>query len=341
MTSDNPRRRGVTLGSAASRLHIGTDAEKTVVDPGPLKMRTGRAVRRRWGSITEVSPATPSGRTRDQRIRALSQIALGLVLLSAVLASTGVDWWASSLGALLLLGGIAYGQARAAAVGVLALPDGARADTAHVLYAREEREAFARTFAVAKRLQRTWPALRHMIDADDAERLLTRALHDLAGVLARRQQIRRLRAELTVVDHRDLPADSPAVAALMAQRERIESLWRETGADANRHIAAISAAATAGENLIREQRVGQAARDAQQTIAHLTTVHRNAAHLTAATALGATAHPAALSMTTGADDAEAPPGAGQELADRTAAVIEAYRELDVRYGADGQGPART
>lgn len=315
-TSDHPRRREATTGSVADRLHIGTDAEKTIVGPAPLRMRSGRAVRRRWRSITETSPATPSGRTRDERIRACSQIALGLLFLCAVLASAGVSWWLSALVASILLGAIAYGQARAAARGVLALPRDTHRDAAHVLYAREEREAFARTFIVAKRLQRTWPSLAHMIDADDAERLLTRALHDLAGVLARRQQIRRLRAELTVVDHHDLPADSPAVSALLAQRERVEVLWRETGAEANRHIAAISAAATANESLIREQMVGETAREAQQTIAHLSLS-------TAALAAG---HPAG-------DDGSAP-GAGQELADRTAAVIDAYRELNVRYGAD-------
>jgi hypothetical protein len=294
-----------------SRLHIGIDAEKVVVGPYPLKMRTGRAKRRRWGSITEVVPAPSSGRTRDQRIRFVSQLALALLLLSAVLNAAGFPVWAGPAGSALVLGFVLWDQARAAATGSVAVPR-ARAGEQHlhVLYDRDERAAFERTFTVAKRIQRTWPALRHMIDPADAEPMLARALSDLAGVMVQRQQIRRLRTELAAVEHRDLPADSPAVRDLAAQRAKLETLWRETGAEANRHIMSINAAAVAGENLIREQQVGQTARDAGMVIAQLTA--------------SVAARPSAAGSSGVA--------AGQELADRTAAVVGAYRELADRYG---------
>jgi hypothetical protein len=275
-------------------LHIGIDTEKVVVSPTPLKMRSGRARRVRWGSVTEVVPAAPSGRSRQDRIRFASQLSLVLVMLSAVLSALGIAWWTAAGGSLALIAFVAVEQARAARTAIIALPKG---DSAHVLVAPEERAAFERAFVVAKRVRRTWPALRHMIDSDDADRSLSAALEELAAIMARRQQIRCLREELAQATRHDLPADSPAVQALAEQRLRVEALWRSTAGAANRILAGINAAALAGENLIREQRIGDTAREAELAISRLT--------------------------------AAGPPRteAGPELAERTAAVIAAYREL--------------
>jgi hypothetical protein len=284
-----PKRR-----SAGPRLHIGIDSEKIVVSPAPLRMRSGRALRTRWGSVTEVAPAPPSGRTREDRVRFASQLSLALVVLSAVLAALGIAWWAAAAGSIALVAFVVVEQARAARVGRIALP---RGDDSYVLHAVEERAAFERAVVVARRVRRTWPALRHMIDPEDADRSLTAALGELAAIMARRQQIRRLREELTAAAQHDLPADSPAVQALAEQRLRAEGLWRTTAGAANRILASINAAALAGEELIREQRLGETAREAELAIARLTA--------------------AAIS----------PLDSGPELAERTAAVITAYREL--------------
>jgi len=275
-------------------LHIGIDAEKIVVSPLPLKMRVGRARRVRWGSVTEVVPVPSSGRSRPDRVRFASQLSLVLVVLSAVLSALGVAWWAAASGSIALVAFVAVEQARAARAGIVALP---RGEHSHVLHAAEERAAFERAFVVAKRVRRTWPALRHMIDPIDADLSLTAALAELAAIMAQRQQVRRLRAELADATRHDLPADSPAVRALAEQRLRAEALWRSTAGAANRILASINAAALAGENLIREQRIGDTAREAEMAISRLT--------------------------------AGGPPQteAGPDLAERTAAVIAAYREL--------------
>lgn len=275
-------------------LHIGIDAEKVVVSPLRLKMRTGRARRVRFGSVTEVVPVASSGRSREERVRFVSQLVLALVVLSAVLSALGVAWWAAAGGSLALVVFVAVEQARAARTGIIALPKG---EESHVLHAVEERSAFERAFVVAKRVRRTWPALRHMIDPDDADRSLSAALAELAAIMVRRQQIRRLREELAQATRHDLPADSPAVQALAEQRLRVEALWRSTAGAANRILASINAAALAGENLIREQRIGETARHAELAISRLTTAGSPATE------------------------------AGPELAERTAAVIAAYREL--------------
>ena len=275
-------------------LHIGIDTEKVVVSSSSLRMRTGRARRVRWGSVTEVVPVAPSGRSRQDRIRFASQLTLVLVMLSAVLSALGIAWWLAAGGSVALIAFVAVEQARAARTGIIARPKG---DSAHVLVAVEERAAFERAFVVAKRVRRTWPALRHMIDSGDADRSLSAALEELAAIMARRQQIRCLREELAQATRHDLPADSPAVQALAEQRLRVEALWRSTAGAANRILASINAAALAGENLIREQRIGDTAREAELAISRLT--------------------------------AAGPPRteAGPELAERTAAVIAAYREL--------------
>jgi hypothetical protein len=276
-------------------LHIGVDAEKIVVSPSRIRMRSGRARRARSGSVTEVGPARPSGRSRDDRARFAAQLSLALLVLCTVLSLLGVPWWAAATGSIALVALVAREQARSASVGVLALP---RSTGSQVLWEHQERVAYERAVVVSRRVRRTWPELRDMIDPADADRTLTRALEQLAALLDRRQQLRRLRAELTDAAGADLPADSPARQALAAQRQRADALWRETGRAANRMLASINTAALAGESVLREQRIGRAVRDAEVAISRL-----------------AAAGPAPVTE------------AGPELAERTAAVVAAYREL--------------
>lgn len=276
------------------QLHIGVDAEKVVVGPRPLRMRTGRATRRRQGSVTEVIPVPPSGRTREDRTKLLSQLSLVLLVLGIVLNALGLGWWQAAAGAVVTLAVVAGQQDQAARVGVLAVP---RGNDHHILYAPEEREAFQRALAVSHRVRRTWPALEHMINPVEADQSLANALVDLAALMVRRQEIRGLRADLSDVGVRDLPPGSPAVLALDAQRARLDELWSASGAAANHILSSINTLALAGESLIREQRIGHTAQAAERAITRLLT------------------GPAR------------PDSAGPELAERTTAVITAYREL--------------
>jgi hypothetical protein len=276
-----------------SELHIGIDTEKIVVAPYPLKLRTGRARRRRTGSVTEVLPLAPSGRSREVRLAFCARLSLPLIFACAALYAVGLPWWLAVAATGATLGLVWRRQARAARPGILAVP---RDDAARVLWAPAERAAFDRAVTVSRRVRRTWPALPDMIDPETADRSLTQALDDLAALMVRRQEIRRLRAELSGVRRQDVPEDSPAVQALAAQRVRVEELWRETGEQANRILRSIDAAAKAGETFLHEQRIGATAQAAEHVLA------------------GLTAGPA-------------PAGTGPELADRTEAVISAYREL--------------
>lgn len=276
-------------------LHIGADAEKVVVAPYPLRLREGRATRRRTGSVTEFFPALPSGRTLQARVAISCRVALALTVVTAFLYAVGLPWWlpalASATGVTLLW----RRMARSARPGRFAVPAD---EESRVLWSEPERVAFERAVVVSRRIRRTWPALPDMIDPVTADRALTRALGDLAGQMARRQEIRRLRAELSGVREQGVPGDSPAVLALAAQRERVEKLWLETAESANRVLRSLDTAALAGETFLREQKISDTARAAEQMLATL------------------------LPHT-------GPAEAGPELAARTEAVISAYRELEV------------
>ncbi|WP_305789365.1 hypothetical protein [Symbioplanes lichenis] len=285
-------------------MFIGVDPGKTVVSPTPIRMSSGRALRFRSGSVTEIVPRPPSGRSRPDRIRIASQVAFASVIAGALLSTVGVPWWISAVVAVALVTLVAGVQARAAQPGRLATPQSPRAtgksakaghQEAYVLVAARERAAFGRALALARRIRRTWPALQPMIDPGDADRGLTAALHELAGVLAQRQHLCRLRAELAESAGYGLPPASPAVQALAEQRARVDELWQSTRAEANRILAALHTIARTGEEFVREQRLLETARSAELALAELTSM------------------PAA---------SQAP-----ELAERTNAVVAAYREL--------------
>ena len=277
-------------------LHVGADAEKTVVSAYRLRTRTGRARRRRTGSLTESRPILPSGRSREVRVTFLARVSLPMLFGGALLFAAGAPGWLLALVIVGMGGSVGWADRRRAQPGIFEVP---REPEATVLRTREERAAFARAVAMSHRVRQTWPELPGMIDPVLADRALTHALGDLATVLARRQEIRRLRAGLDGVRHEPVPAGSRAVQALTEQRRRAEELWLESAGQANRILRAIDEAALAGETFLQERRIGATARQAELVLARLGT---------------------------GAPPAET----GPDLADRTAAVLDAYRELTER-----------
>ncbi|MEU4623118.1 hypothetical protein AB0G04_24485 [Actinoplanes sp. NPDC023801] len=276
-----------------TELHAGIDAGKVVVSPYPIKARRGNVRRERTGTLIEVVPRTPSGRGREERVTFAARLALPLLFVSAVLAAAGFNWWLAAGGSVALVAAVWRRQARAAQETVFAMP---RDDESRVLWSVPERAAFAGALDASRRVRRTWPALNGMIDPVLADGSLTRALGELADVLARRQELRRLRADLAGVRDADIPGDSPARLAADAARERADAAWREAGHTANRILGSIDAAARAGESFIRERQVAATARHAERTLARVAGV------------------PAIAES-------------GPDLAGRTEAVIAAYRDL--------------
>lgn len=278
-----------------AELHIGMDAEKIVLAPYALRLRTGRATRHRSGSVTEVVPTPPSGVSREDRLATAARLSFALIFVTAVLYGVGVPWWLPFAASAAIVGAVWRRQARAARLASFEVPTG---DGARTLRTEQECAVLRRAVGVSRRIRRTWPALPDMIDPELADRSLTRALDDLGMLLVRRQELRRLRAEIEGVRRHDVPADSPAVLALAAQRERADELWRETGEQVNRILRSLDRTALAGEAFLRENQIGETARQAGIVLAGL------------------------------AEERVLPVAeAGPELAERTAAVITAYREL--------------
>ncbi|MGK5684797.1 hypothetical protein [Actinoplanes sp. URMC 104] len=278
-----------------AELHIGMDAGKTVMAPYALKLRTGRATRHRSGSVTEVVPVAPSGASLPARLTSTARLALSLIFVSAVLFAAGVPWWLPFGASVATVATVWRRRSRAAQEASFETPTG---EGARTIVAPEERAVLRRAVGVSRRIRRTWPGLPDMIDPDLADRSLARALEDLGGLLERRQELRRLRSELEGVRDQGVPADSPAVLALAEQRDRAGELWREAGAQVNRILRSLDRTALAGEAFLRERQIGETARQAELVLT-------------------------GLAHGQGAPVAEA----GPELADRTAAVITAYREL--------------
>ncbi|GAA0813213.1 hypothetical protein [Spirilliplanes yamanashiensis] len=277
-----------------ARLYVGADRTAVVVTPRPPKLRTGRAVRRRHGAFVEVVPVPPGGPS-------LRGIAVPLVTfvgaLNLLLVNLGLAWYLPAAVSVVVLVVVAQALHRANSPGTFAAPaDG------HLLSHPADRETMTRCVAVAHRIRRTWPALRHMIDPAVADQQLARALADLAAVLSRREEIRRLRDELAAVRADGLGADSSAVRALREQRAEVDALWRDADAEVEQHADRLHATALAGERLIREQQVAAAARGAERAVARLAPGRAAAAD-----------------------------GAAEQLAGRTEAVIAAYRDLADRY----------
>src|SRR5689334_2062955 len=144
-----------------TELHIGMDAEKTVISPYALRLRTGRAVRHRTGSTTEVVPVDPTGADRAARLAAASRLSLALIFVSAALATAGVPWWLSFTASVAAVAARWQHQSRAAGTASFEIPDG---EGSHVLHTEQERAVFRRAVGVSRRLRRTWPVLSGMID---------------------------------------------------------------------------------------------------------------------------------------------------------------------------------
>jgi len=128
-----------------------------------------------------------------------------------------------------------------------------------------------------------------LVDVPIAERQLAQALFDLAGALERRQELRELHAELSRHD---------GAAELAPRVAKAASVLAELDDEVTRRLAALNAVAMAGEELIRDQEIGALASEADAALDRLTS---------AGPAIGA--------------------DAGSELAERTEAVLRAYREL--------------
>ena len=270
-------------------LYVAHDDELVIVSRLPLEVVGGRGLSYGWGSVVEVTPADRS----DDR-GPLTGVLYGLgsvVALFGVFLLLGQVGWG---GLLLLLGAAAVGGAALhrwrQRPGVISAP---RLDSDpaqhHVLVDDRDRKVFSDAIDLCQRTSETWPALGALIDVPVAERQLAQALFDVAGALERRHELRELHAEL---------AEHDGAFELAPRMLKATAALAEADDEVARRLSTLNAVAVAGEELIRDQEIDALARAADEALARLTS-----------------AGPAIA------------PDAGSELAERTEAVLRAYREL--------------
>ncbi|GAA0571201.1 hypothetical protein GCM10010172_64570 [Paractinoplanes ferrugineus] len=270
-------------------LYVAHDERMVIVSLLPLEVVGGRGMSYGWGSVLEMAPAEPATEPGP---------------LTGVLC--GVGGVSGMIGALLLLGGALTGgifllggvTVAGGAIlhgwrqrpGVISAPRLASdREQHHVLVEDRDRKLFSDAIDLCQRTSQTWPALGALIDAPVAERQLARALFDLAGALERRQELRELHAAL---------AEHDGAFELAPRMLKAGSALAALDDEVGHRLATLNAVAVAGEELIRDQRITALAREADEALARLTS-----------TGLPIVAD------------------AGSELAERTEAVLRAYREL--------------
>lgn len=283
------------------QLWIARDADKVVVAMCPLKINA-KAQRQEWGNITDLSAGEPSTREVGDRrsARAFVILAIGAVAGAVV----GVPWQWVLPGVVVIGGAVVLSQVTAERVGVVVAPDLDRYPDIHrVLTRQEERAAFLELVKLAERVARTLPALDGLIEETEASELLALGLWDGAKTLARRQDIRAVLGDLRRHGRDDLPPLSRSRHDLNNQRQRAEALWDEVNAELASLQTQRAAAAVAGETFIRARELGRTLERTEKALAELA-----------------------------AADSSGQSAAGEQLADETTAVVNAYRELTELYG---------
>ncbi|GIE01645.1 hypothetical protein Adu01nite_29950 [Paractinoplanes durhamensis] len=270
-------------------MYVAHDDELVIVSRLPLEVIGGQGHEFGWGSVVEVTPAEQSD-GRGPLSGVLYSLAIVFGLMGALLLFADVF-----VGSFLLLvaaaaagGALLYGMRQRP--GLISAPHLASdRDQHHLIVDEQDRQVFSDAIDLCQRTTETWPQLGALVDVPIAERQLAQALFDLAGALERRQELRELHGEL---------AEHDGAFELAPRMARATEALAELEDEVTRRLATLNAVAVAGEELIRDQRIDELGREADETLARLTSA------------------PPAIA-----------PDAGSELAERTEAVLRAYREL--------------
>lgn len=282
-------------------LWIASDDAQAVVAMLPLKI-AGAQLKHEWGSITDLRALRPAPRSRN--FGGLIVLALIVVVISAALCLGGAPLMVVLILAALVIGPGSVAFFREESPGHVVAPDLQKFPEIHrVLDAGEEREDFLDLVELAERAGRSLPALDGLVDAADAGEALAHALWVGADALGRRKQLRSLVDGLKQNNPNRPSATSRAAGYLTEQRKKAKGLWDQANEKLARVQATLEAAAVAGENFIREQELMEAARRGEEAL------------------VGLAPH-----------DLEVPGDASGQLAEGTAAVLDAYRELNDLYG---------
>lgn len=246
---------------AVSRLYVARDGKVTAVSRTPLRMSDTHPVRRNWRTLVEVTAQA----LHPKPPRALSDAVL--VALPPVLAGSLTATFAP-VEAGIAVGGAIFFAASYLAPGLRRRAARSRARRAGVrmLSASPERAAFQQAVDEADRITETWPALGSLIDPAEAEAMLAEALWEIAGLLARRQELNAVLAELNRPDFATVSAADQTVRELRTQLRATRAALAQVEADLSHREASLRRAEEAGRHFIREQEMRQAIRAAENSL---------------------------------------------------------------------------
>lgn len=227
-------------------IYVAHDAATTIVSTRRLTVRGGWATVRRQGAIVQLSPVESALGGRGLRSAGLA-VAAG----SGLAAWSGMPWWpaVTVVGVALFVLGYASVRNRSRRGIVAALGLDRHRDDHHVLVHPAERQAFAEAMDLADRSVNSFSELGPLVDEQAAHQFLARALHDLARLLACRQQVRAVARD--------------AAARLGAALSALD-------AEVDRHLADLEQAAVAGAEYAEQHAVEALAREIDDVLARWT-----------------------------------------------------------------------
>jgi hypothetical protein len=163
----------------------------------------------------------------------------------------------------------------------------------------DDRDRFGAAQLSVRRIANAWQELGSLIGIADPTPGLARSLWDLSEILLRRAAVRSQKSELATAKQ-DLPAGSRIAREVADRLALIDRTLAETNVDIERRITSLTDLADECDRFIREQ----------QAIEHAREVVRRADRMLGTVAPGTTS-----------------PDSGEELGERTRAILSAYREL--------------
>ncbi len=310
VTSSDPASRWLTE-PALLHLYVASDADKTVVSRLAPQV-AGTCEHFTTGAITRVQPGYVSrpeypGAPRTETVRAevltdtprsgattIGGIGAAVGAVSAAgLTYVSSPWLGLPIGVVLALaGGVAalwrfLHVERVWTAGHLVITD------------HDDRDLFEAGRAAIGRTLRGWPAVRGMVDLDDPSATLARSLWDLAALIVERAPIRETRAKVSTT-MRTVPQDSAVRRDLAGRLAQADAAVQQLDAQIEGRLTDLKTLADEVGRFVERQHALASARAVVQDADRI---------------LGAAA-PLPV-----AGDAAA------ELAERTAAVLAAYREL--------------
>ncbi|SBT40670.1 hypothetical protein [Micromonospora auratinigra] len=285
------------------KVWIARDPSKTAVALRPVDIGS-RPHRREWGSVVDVTPGPPmTAKAADRR----AKFQLLLVLMAAsyfCTAGGGAYWWLILLASGAFMMAIFAASSKAGEPGKVVTPELGHYPEAHrLLTGPQERSEFDRLLKLAERVGKTQPALKRLVDPDEAGSLLAEAVWEGAKSLARKEEIRAVRDDLKRHALEGSGQVSRSRLDLLQQQQRANALWKEVDAELDKLRSHLSTAAEAGEAFIRDRELDDTLNRTEKALAKLST-----------------------------DEILGSSLASEQLADETNAVIQAYRELNELYG---------